>query len=222
MIFLELLISTIIYNLYDFNFAIQTFVISRALLSNSLKQSLLLISNLLIYLYFGFKYVAFAKLYLVTMVILYFHEQLYYLITNKKLEFNIIPIKEKIREWCVAINALIALPFYILYDNINSYFNLDKYLDKFKNNYLTNTNDIITNAFDTGNNQELDNLLADMLNPDKMLDMANNMRNTVGKEKLSMEEINTKMTNFSPLMEMLNKSLMDLDSMMKNIDNTTE
>ena len=130
------------------------------------------------------------------------------------------------------INLLISIPFYILYDNLYNILNKLGYTQVFMENNLVkkvNKNlDIYDKISSYDKNKfnlldfedinkldklenyeddELDALLTNMLNPKSFIDMANEMRETMGKKKLTENELDDKMKEFSPFLEMFGSPL---------------
>lgn len=146
---------------------------------------------------------------------------------NNNKESYLNTIYDKILDFYNLINILISLPFYLIYDNIS--YLLESYGYKqqiFDNNIINklNKNYIMfkkISDYDTDNklnlldidsinkledlenyeDDELEDLLNNMLNPKKFMNMANDMRESFGKKKLTNSEIEDKMKDFTPLLE---------------------
>jgi hypothetical protein len=146
--------------------------------------------------------------------------------SNTQLRFK--NIYNKMLDLYNLINIVISMPFYIIYDNIvyllesygyNKKIMDNNLIDKLNKNYTMfkrisdyDTNNKLNlldldslNKLDNLENyedEELDNLLNNMLNPKNFMDMANDMRTSVGKKKLTNSEIEDKMKEFSPFLEL--------------------
>ena len=124
-------------------------------------------------------------------------------------------------------NLLVSLPFMCLMDNFNyllesygysNYLKNNKIFNKVNTNYnllknmsdfdnslkLISGNDLekMENSLGDYDDEDLDSILNEMLNPKKFLGMANNMRESIGKNKLSNDELDDKMKELGPLLEM--------------------
>lgn len=265
---LEFILSGLVWYFTNFNYGLTTLVFLKSLFNKSYKTSLFMIFNFLIYSTLGPSYILFAKLYLISTVIIFLHDKIKYLIQSKEdLELEKHGLRNigffenafsKISEFYNFINLLISIPFYILYDNcmlllqeigltkliqdnkyykkvkesyslINEIKNLDK-MDKlhevgnmgnfeefekeFKKNMpkMPDLSDI--DKLNKYSDEELEDLLDEMLNPNKFLNMTNNMRENIGKKALTQNEFKNKMDNFENLFGMF-----DITNMLKNFEN---
>lgn len=234
---LEILFSIFLGYLFNYNIGIITYFILKGIFSNNYKISLFMLLNLFVYLLTGLKYLIFIKLYLISIIGIFFHDKIIDFIYD---EDNIIQQKyfnchtkfkntyKILIDLYSLVNILISIPFYIIYDNIillitnfeylqkkilnnnliiklnENYIMFNKSLDYKTNNFYSlleddNQNNILNNI-DNYNDEDLDNLLNNMLNPKNFMDIANDMRESLGKNKLL--ELEDKMKDLGPFMKM--------------------
>ncbi len=141
----------------------------------------------------------------------------------------------KILNMYEVFNILLSIPLYIIYDNLYNLLESYGYWKKICDNNLVNKinknytvfNEIIEYENNTNNDnlfelnklnkldnidnidnykdEELDEILNNFFNPKNFMFMANDMRENIGKTKLSDTEIEDKMKEFAPLLEMFGK-----------------
>ena len=255
---IEFILSGLVWYFTNFNYGLTTLVFLKSLFNKSYKTSLFMIFNFLIYSTLGPSYILFAKLYLISTIIIFLHDKIKYLIQSKEdLELEKHGLKNigffenvfsKISEFYNFINLVISIPFYILYDNLSALFQEvgitkiiqdNKYYKKIKESYSI-VNEIknfdkIDNISNIGNfeefkknmpklpnisdfskleDEELEDLLDEMLNPNKFLNMTNNMRENIGKKPLTQNDLKNKMDNFENLFGMF-----DINKMLKDFEN---
>jgi hypothetical protein len=262
---LEFLISGLVLYFTNFNNALTTFVFMKSLFSNNYKTALFMIFNFLIYSTLGPSYILFAKLYFLSILVIFLHDKIKYLLTFDKLDkeeeqLNKLGLKKigffeniysKVLEFYNFINTIISIPFYILFDNVSlliqeigltKYIQNNKYYKKLKESYSL-MNDIknfdkmenfdklekefkinmpklpdmsaLENSFNNCSDDELDELLDEMLNPKKIMNMTNNMRETIGKKPLSQDEYKNKINNLENLFGMFNNSFEEFGNITK-------
>ena len=223
---IEIITSIATGYIFNYDIGIITFFTLKSIFSNNYKISLFMLLNLFVYLFFGLSYILFTKLYLLAIISIFFYDNI---IKNKK-NNNISKLKSiysKIIDFYNLVNIMLSLPIYIIYDNINYLLEHYGYRQKILNNRLVNkfnkkyilmtnlsnsemSNFDNFNNFDNCENKEFDKLLNVMVNPDKFFDMANDMRESIGKKRL------TNM-RFSKLMENNNNNVNNV-----NINNVDE
>ncbi len=224
---LEILIGSIFWYLYNFNFGLSVFCLLKSLLSKSIKISLFFFINLATNILFGTSYLIFAKIYLLLVGTIFMYENLFLMldinpekVQEKVKEFSKISnYGKKVQEFLEFINFIISVPFYIIYDNLNYYFNLDKYTKQYEllsSNKLGFPDMSDLNELDNYSDDDLDKMLTNMFNPDKFLELTNNMRENIGKKPLTNNQVNEQMNNLGPLFSMFGNSMNDFNSIMKD------
>ncbi len=234
---LEILLSIFIGYFINYNAGITSFLILKGLFSNNYKMSLFMLLNLFVYSFLGASYIIFTKLYLIFVIGIFFYDKIldFVLENNEKKEENYTQsafknMYNKMIDLYNLVNIVISIPFYIICDNIFYLLDIDGYNEKIMNNNIINKLNKNYKIFsqiteyDTSNkfnlldidsldklenyeDEELDNMLNNMLNPKNFMDMANDMRESVGKKKLTNLEIEDKMKEFSPFFKMFSSPL---------------
>ena len=237
---LEFILGSLLWYFTDFNTGLSVILTLKTLFSNNIKTSLFLFINLLTLLFLGPSYIIFAKTYLLLILGIFLYDKVFALLEIPDNELNNFKqklISDKISEKVTIVynktksyydffNLLVSIPVAFVYDNLNYYFNLDKYknnkyyekLEQFKNpEKLQVGNFPSIKELDKCSDQELDSMLSDMLNPNKFLEMTNGMRNNIGKKPLTKDDIDNKMNlmGMGSLFEMFNNSLKDLNKMIE-------
>lgn len=181
--------------------------------------------NLFVYLYFGPMYILFTKLYLISTAGIFFHENNMKKISIKDIdESKFKNVYTKILNMYEVFNILMSIPLYIIYDNLynllesygywkkicdNNIVNKINKIIEYENNININNGNIFElNKLDNIDNckdEELDEILNNFFDPKNFMFMANDMRESIGKTKLSDTEIEDKMKEFAPLLEMFGK-----------------
>ena len=225
---IEIISASIAGYIFNYDIGIITFFILKSIFSNNYKISLFMLLNLSVYLFFGLSYILFTKLYLFVIISIFFYDNIRdFILDNKKnnkKNKNISKLKSiygKIIDFYNLVNIMVSLPFYIIYDNITYLLDYYGYRQKILNNRLVNKFNkkyiLIKNLSDSGmnnldncENKEFDKLLNIMVSPDKFFDTCNDMRESIGKKRL------TNM-RFSNLMEDNNN-----DNNVNNINNVEE
>jgi hypothetical protein len=226
---LEILVGSIFWYLYSFNYGLSVLCLLKLLLSKSIKMGLFFFTNLIANIFFGTNYLIFAKIYLLLAGTIFMYENIF-LILNINLEevkekvkvkefSKIFNYRKKIQELVEFVNFIILFPFYILYDNLNYYFNLNKYTKQyelFSANKLSIPEMPDLNDFENCSDEELDKMLNNMFNPDKFFELTNNMRENIGKKPLTKNQIDNQMNNLGPLFGMFNNSMTEINTLMKD------
>lgn len=175
------------------------------LLKKNIKQYLFLTLNILIYLFFGWSYLFFIKIYLLCIGMFFYFEKYIHdsiktkdiIVNNYNKINNIIhdnvkfifsPIYNKTKDISI-IKKIIDYKNKITNNDVFQLINLkhpqeddenikdlDLFLDKFMNNNIMNE--------DINNDMTFE----DMFNQDKVLEMANNLRNLFGKQPLDIND----------------------------------
>lgn len=237
---LELLVGTLLWYITDFNTGLSTMLILKTLFSNNIKTSLFLFINFLTLVFLGPSYIIFAKTYLLLMLGIFLYDKAFALLEipdteinkfkqkllsdNRSLKVNV--IYNKVKSYYDFLNLLVSIPIGIVYDNLNYYFNFDKYknnkyyekLEQMKNPEKLQVGNLPSlEKLNDCTDEELDTILSDMLNQNKFLEMTNGMRNNIGKKPLTKDDIdnNMNMMGMGSLFEMFNNSLKDLNNMIK-------
>ncbi len=228
---LEIFVGFIFWYLYNFNFGLSVFCLLKSLLSKSIKTSLFFFINLMANIFMGTSYLVFGKIYLLLIGAIFMYENLFLM-----LNINLEEVKEKVKvqelskitkygkkvqEFLEFINFILSIPFYIIYDNLNYFFNLDKYVKQYE--LLSSDNLSIPdmpnfNDLDNCTDEELDKVFNNMFNPNKFLELTNNMRENIGKKPLSKGQIDEQMNNLGPLFSMFGNSMNDFNSLMKDFN----
>ncbi len=237
MIFFELLISTILWYYYNFNCGFTTYILLKTLFNGNYKTSLFLLLNLFIYWSIGYSYLIFFKFYLLAIIAIFLHDKIMmFLEINIQNIFNFQKYNlyfSKINIFYNFVSILFSLPFYVLLENINYLFDFSKIkkiiLDNKYYKIINNKYDLINNNYydlpniselENYNDDELDNILTNMLNPNNFMNMVNNKRQDMGKNKLNQKEIQNKLQDMGPLFNMFGNSFGDLNNMIKQLENT--
>jgi len=228
---LEFIISFMTSYFFGFNNGIMSFIFLKSILNNNFKLSIFWFINLLTYFFIGPSYILFAKIYLAITGLL--------LLNNFQFNFDA-PIflkMQKVKEIFNFINILVSLPFYLIFDNINYILIETGIKNKITNNiiykkYEENLDLIpkLDSGFDFKNmkmpempkipdiekmmdysDEELESMLDDMLNPNKFLNMTNDMRKNIGKSELSEKEMIDKINNFQNIFSMFGAPISEMN-----------
>jgi hypothetical protein len=230
---LEFIISSLITYFFGLKNGITSFVLLKSLFNNNYKLSLFWLINLFTYMFLGPSYILFAKIYLVVSGLIFLHKQIN---INEHIQETILNKLKKVKEIYNFINLVLSIPFYIIYDNanyllINSGLKKklidNEYYKKCQENLqivsdIKNMNDTKFNFSDMKfpefpeipdinklvdyKDEELEKMLDDMLNPNKFLNMTNEMRKNIGKTPLNENDMINKISNFESLFGMFNTS----------------
>jgi len=206
---IEIISASIAGYIFNYDIGIITFFILKSIFSNNYKISLFMLLNLSVYLFFGLSYILFTKLYILAIISIFFYDNIRDFITdNKKNKKNIYITKlksiyNKIIDFYNLINIMVSLPVYIIYDNISCLLDYYGYRQKILNNKLVNKFNkkyiLIKNLSDSDmnnyENKEFDKLLNIMVSPDKFFDTCNDMRESIGKKRLTNMRFSNLMEN---------------------------
>jgi hypothetical protein len=212
---LEIILGCI-FGYYNLSFGLSIFLMLKAFLAKSIKISMLLLTNLLTNIFLGPSYIVYSKIYILLICGIFFYDQFFqFKINNTK------PI-EKIKEFYNFINYIISIPFYIIYENINYYFKIEelknhKYFSKIYEQYDMMNNMISPNALNMSDNMEMENMMETMFNMDMFMDMANGMRENIGKKPLTKKDANVKMIDNDQFNNMFS-SISDFNKLFKEME----
>jgi hypothetical protein len=221
---LEILTAILFGYFIDINIGILIGSFINLIFNENTYKSLFMIFNIFIYLLFGWQYIVFIKLYIIISLLIFLQGDIF--LRSIKLNF----IRNKLKDYYDFGSNLIFVPLSIIYDNILHVINLSGILDIIVKNkyYVKYTNlkkKIFNNLFfnsDEFLNDNFDETFDNIFNENKFIDMTNNMRTTIGKNPITLDEINTKINNLNldPLMIMLNKSFDDYTNALKKYEKT--
>ena len=242
---LEFIISSIISYFFGIQNGITIFILLKALFNKSYKLSLFWFINFFTYLFLGSSYIIFAKFYLIITGLVFFHQQ--FGLEEYFEKINVFKKLEKVKDIYNFINLLFSIPFYVLYDNVNylvtnigikTTIQDNQYYKKYQENLqlvsdFQNMSDSKFNLPDMKfpempdiekladyPDEELEKMLDDMLNPNKFLNITNEMRKNIGKAPLNENDMINKISNFESLFEMFNTSpgLNNITNSLKDFD----
>ena len=197
---IEIISASIAGYIFNYDIGIITFFILKSIFSNNYKISLFMLLNLSVYLFFGLSYILFTKLYLFVIISIFFYDNIRdFILDNKKnnkKNKNISKLKSiygKIIDFYNLVNIMVSLPFYIIYDNITYLLDYYGYRQKILNNRLVNKfnkkyiliKNLSNSEMSNYENKEFDKLLNIMVSPDKFFDTCNDMRESIGKKRLT-------------------------------------
>ena len=196
---IEIISASIAGYIFNYDIGIITFFILKSILSNNYKISLFMLLNLSVYLFFGLSYILFTKLYLFAIISIFFYDNIRGFITDNKKNNkknnnrNNNNIYSKIIDFYNLVNIIVSLPVYIIYDNISCLLDYYGYRQKILNNVLVNKfnkkyiliKNLLNSEMSNYENKEFDKLLNIMVSPDKFFETCNDMRESIGKKRLT-------------------------------------
>ena len=196
---IEIISASIAGYIFNYDIGIITFFILKSIFSNNYKISLFMLLNLSVYLFFGLGYIIFTKLYLFAIISIFFYDNIRdFILDNKKNNKknnnrNNNNIYSKIIDFYNLVNIIVSLPVYIIYDNISCLLDYYGYRQKILNNVLVNKfnkkyiliKNLLNSEMSNYENKEFDKLLNIMVSPDKFFETCNDMRESIGKKRLT-------------------------------------